>query len=63
MSFQASSTDIRLDGDGYTLRAKAKKKNGKQVDSQIDLNSCIGNTNGTFPSPVHPANTDSIQCM
>ncbi|RYP42645.1 hypothetical protein DL767_000014 [Monosporascus sp. MG133] len=49
MSFQATSTDITLDSDHHTLRAKCVKSDGRTTqDSTLDLDTCIGNINGDF---------------
>ncbi|KIO27612.1 hypothetical protein M407DRAFT_7201 [Tulasnella calospora MUT 4182] len=46
MAFSLSSTNVRL--DGTTIRAKCKTKDGKLVDSALDLNLHIGNKEGNF---------------
>jgi hypothetical protein len=36
---------VRVD-DGHMLRCRVAREDGEYVDSEIDLNSCIGNDNG-----------------
>ncbi|KAH8766626.1 Cyanovirin-N [Diaporthe sp. PMI_573] len=38
---------IRVD-HGHILRCRVAREDGEYVDSEIDLNSCIGNDNGHF---------------
>ena len=45
MSFHASAQDISL--DGAVLRANLVNVEGEAVEAQIDLNSLLGNDNGT----------------
>ncbi|KAM3438579.1 hypothetical protein MY4824_003118 [Beauveria thailandica] len=47
MSFHTSSSNIRVD-DGHILRATLRNDNGEDVDSELDLNSCLSNSNGRF---------------
>ncbi|EJP63248.1 cyanovirin-N protein [Beauveria bassiana ARSEF 2860] len=47
MSFHTSSSNIRVD-DGHILRATLRNDNGEEVDSELDLNSCLSNSNGRF---------------
>lgn len=47
MSFNTSSSNIRVD-DGHILRATLRNGNGDEVESELDLNSCLGNNNGRF---------------
>ncbi|UNI24681.1 hypothetical protein JDV02_010411 [Purpureocillium takamizusanense] len=47
MSFRQSASNIRVD-DGHILRASIKNDDGDWVDSEIDLNTFIGNNNGRF---------------
>lgn len=51
MSFHASSSDIRIEErDGATfLVAEATNEAGAQVLSELKLDDCIGNDNGTMP--------------
>ncbi|KAJ6779295.1 hypothetical protein PWT90_07910 [Aphanocladium album] len=46
-SFHTSASNIRVD-DGHILRARLRNGNGEEVDSELDLNSCIGNSGGRF---------------
>lgn len=47
MPFHESAENIRLD-DGHILRAQLRNGNGDLVDAEIDLNTVLGNSNGTF---------------
>ncbi|XWX00381.1 hypothetical protein V2A60_008401 [Cordyceps javanica] len=47
MSFNTSSSNIRVD-DGHILRASVRNGNGEDVESELDLNTCLGNNNGRF---------------
>ncbi|TQV90940.1 Cyanovirin-N [Cordyceps javanica] len=47
MSFHTSSSNIRVD-DGHILRASVRNGNGEDVESELDLNTCLGNSNGRF---------------
>jgi hypothetical protein len=47
MSFHASAQNIRVD-DGHMLRATLFNADGEPVEAEFDLNSVIGNDNGTF---------------
>ncbi|KXX75652.1 Cyanovirin-N [Madurella mycetomatis] len=47
MSFHASASNIRVD-DGHILRARLQKADGELVDAELDLNGCIGNSDGNF---------------
>ncbi|EUC27741.1 hypothetical protein COCVIDRAFT_99346 [Bipolaris victoriae FI3] len=47
MTFYHSAEDIRID-DGHILRARLRTADGEWNDSEIDLNTCIGNDNGHF---------------
>lgn len=46
MSFHLSAADVRVD-DGHILRANLTNGDGEQVEAEFDLNSVIGNNNGT----------------
>ncbi|KAH8880813.1 Cyanovirin-N [Thozetella sp. PMI_491] len=50
MSFHASSSDIRVD-DGHILRAKVRREDGSESDTEINLNDFIGNNNGASLPP------------
>lgn len=50
-SFSDSSQHIELK-HGHILKAKCKNSRGDWVDSEIDLNSCIGNLNGKGPEVI-----------
>jgi hypothetical protein len=39
--------NIRLD-NGHILRARLRNEKGEWVDSEIDLNDCLGNDDGKF---------------
>ena len=45
MTFYHSAEDIRIEGS--VLKARLRTAGGEWNDSEIDLNSCIGNDNGT----------------
>jgi hypothetical protein len=47
MTFYHTAEEIRID-DGHMLRARLQTADGNWNDSEIDLNSCIGNDNGHF---------------
>lgn len=47
MTFYHSAEDIRID-DGHILRARLRTADGEWNDSEIDLNTCIGNDNGNL---------------
>lgn len=47
MSFHLSAEDIRVD-DGHILRARLGNGEGEHVDAELDLNTVIGNNNGTY---------------
>jgi len=53
MSFHASAENIRVD-DGHMLRAALRNGNGDLVDSEIDLNGFIGNSDGSSHPPFPP---------
>lgn len=53
MSFIASSQHVRLE-NGHILHARCEDERGNWVDSRIDLNHHIGNTDGKFPSRKFP---------
>ncbi|EMD67444.1 hypothetical protein GGP41_007340 [Bipolaris sorokiniana] len=46
MTFYHSAEDIRIEGS--VLKARLRTAGGEWNDSEIDLNSCIGNDNGHF---------------
>jgi hypothetical protein len=46
MSFHASAYDIRVD-DGHILRATLLNGEGEAVEAEFDLNTAIGNNDGT----------------
>jgi hypothetical protein len=48
MSFQETSTKIRLEADNHTLSAECQTSDGQWLDSSIDLNRFLGNNNGQF---------------
>ena len=50
MSFQVDAQDVRVD-EGHILRAKIRNGNSDLVDAEIDLNQCIGNSNGISSCP------------
>ena len=52
MSFSDTSENIWLVGGRY-LRASCQRESGGSVDSEIDLNSYIGNANGRAKSQTH----------
>lgn len=45
MSFHQSAQDVRVD-EGHLLRGKLRNENGDMVDAELDLNNCLGNTDG-----------------
>ncbi|EMD92524.1 hypothetical protein COCC4DRAFT_37967 [Bipolaris maydis ATCC 48331] len=47
MSFYYTAENIRIE-DGHILRARLQTADGNWNDSEIDLNSFIGNDNGHF---------------
>ncbi|KAJ6436351.1 CVNH domain-containing protein [Purpureocillium lavendulum] len=47
MSFYRSASNIRVD-DGHLLRASVLNGDGDWVDSELDLDQFIGNSNGRF---------------
>lgn len=47
MSFQGSAEDISVDENGI-LRAKLFNAGGDAVDAEFDLNTILGNDNGSF---------------
>lgn len=47
MSFHTNASNIRVD-DGHILRARLRNGNGDEVDAELDLNSCLGNSQGRF---------------
>ncbi|EUC43135.1 hypothetical protein COCMIDRAFT_38868 [Bipolaris oryzae ATCC 44560] len=47
MTFYHTAENIRIE-DGHILRARLQRADGEWNDSEIDLNSCIGNDNGHF---------------
>ncbi|CCX15418.1 Cyanovirin-N [Pyronema domesticum] len=47
MSFHISAKEIELK-DGHWLKATLKNRNGDWVHSKLDLDQCIGNTDGWF---------------
>ncbi|GAQ33812.1 hypothetical protein ABZX51_003096 [Aspergillus tubingensis] len=47
MSFYRTAEDISLKDD-HILVAKVANEEGEMVDSEFDLNSCIGNDEGRF---------------
>ena len=49
-NFHASAQDIRLD-DGHMLRARLTNMEGEEVDAEINLNDCIGNSEGKWTTP------------
>ena len=51
MSFHVDAQDVRVD-EGHILRAKVRNANSDLVDVEIDLNQCIGNSNGISPCPL-----------
>ena len=48
MSFSASSTSWELK-HGHKLKAVAKNREGHEKETEIDLNTCIGNSDGMYP--------------
>jgi hypothetical protein len=46
MSFHASASNIRVD-DGHILRATLLNEEGEAVKAEFDLNTAIGNNDGT----------------
>lgn len=52
MSFHASASEIHLD-NGHILKACVRRADGQEVDSEIDLNNCIGNDNGKGTRRAH----------
>lgn len=51
MGFQNFSMDIYLQNQ-HSLHCQCKKLDGSYGHSQIDLNDCLGNSNGIFPKFV-----------
>lgn len=47
MSFYYTAENIRIE-DGHILRARLQTADGNWNDSEIDLNSFIGNDNGSL---------------
>ncbi|KAH6855535.1 Cyanovirin-N [Chaetomium sp. MPI-CAGE-AT-0009] len=47
MSFHLSAEETRVD-DGHMLRAKLRNEAGEIVDAELDLNTCVGNNDGSF---------------
>ncbi|ORX88909.1 Cyanovirin-N [Clohesyomyces aquaticus] len=47
MSFHTTAENIRVD-DNRFLRARLTNGDGEWVDAEIDLNNCLGNSNGQF---------------
>ncbi|RAL08844.1 CVNH domain-containing protein [Aspergillus homomorphus CBS 101889] len=47
MSFAESCTNIRLE-DGHVLVCHAQNREGNWVDARLDLDHCIGNSDGWF---------------
>ncbi|KAK4105443.1 Cyanovirin-N [Parathielavia hyrcaniae] len=47
MPFHESAADIEV-SDGHILKARLKNMDGEEVDAEFDLNSCIGNNDGSF---------------
>ncbi|CAL3970195.1 unnamed protein product [Diplocarpon coronariae] len=47
MSFHASAQDIRVE-ENHILKATLFNADGESVEAELDLNSFIGNNNGTF---------------
>jgi hypothetical protein len=61
MSFHLSAEDIRIE-DGHRLIANLRNENGDLEESEIDLNSYIGNNNGisfvpNIPTTIKSTNT------
>jgi hypothetical protein len=53
MTFHISAKEIELK-DGHWLKATLKNRNGDWVHSKIDLDECLGNTDGNPPSRQSP---------
>ncbi|KAM5344303.1 hypothetical protein ACJ41O_012840 [Fusarium nematophilum] len=47
MGFHETAQDITLE-DGHILKAQLQNEDGEYVDAEIDLNSFIGNSDGSF---------------
>lgn len=46
MSFHLTAEDIRIE-DSHRLVARLRNADGDLQDASIDLNTCLGNDNGT----------------
>ncbi|KFA80691.1 hypothetical protein S40288_01754 [Stachybotrys chartarum IBT 40288] len=47
MPFHESAQNVTVE-DGHVLRAELANVEGEHVEAEFDLNSCIGNNNGSF---------------
>ncbi|CZS97642.1 related to Cyanovirin-N homolog [Rhynchosporium agropyri] len=47
MSFHAGANNVRVE-DNHILKATIPNEAGEMVEAELDLNSCIGNHNGSF---------------
>lgn len=47
MSFHESAQNVTVE-DGHVLRAELANVEGENVEAELDLNTCIGNNNGSF---------------
>jgi hypothetical protein len=48
MSFSSSAFSFYLEADGHTLAATCEKADGNEETSYLDLNTCLGNKDGSF---------------
>lgn len=51
MSFHASAEHIRVD-DGHILRAVLHNGSGEAVEAELDLNTVLGNNDGSSLPPL-----------
>ncbi|KAK0113525.1 hypothetical protein ONS95_013779 [Cadophora gregata] len=47
MSFHISAQDVRVE-DNHILKASIPNVDGELVEAELDLNSCLGNNDGSF---------------
>ncbi|KAF4978069.1 hypothetical protein FZEAL_5495 [Fusarium zealandicum] len=47
MTFHESAQDITVK-DGHILKAQLENGDGEFVDAELDLNTCLGNNDGSF---------------
>ncbi|KAL5327620.1 hypothetical protein ACEPPN_005321 [Leptodophora sp. 'Broadleaf-Isolate-01'] len=47
MSFHAAAQDVRVE-DNHILKASIPNVDGEMIEAELDLNSCIGNNDGSF---------------